>query len=268
MSEGRAQRYPVLFVGAGPGDPELITVAGRRALEAADLVVYAGSLVPEEMLGWCRPQARRVSSAGMELEEIVALMVEAHRAGQRVVRLHTGDPSLYGAMAEQIAALEERGVAYRIVPGVTAAFAAAAALGLEYTLPGLCQSLILTRVAGRTPVPEGEGLAELAAHGASLAIYLSAGQVERVSRELSQALGEEAPVAVVYRASWPQERILWTTAGGLARAMEAAGIKRHALILAGPAVAARRAGKRPPRSHLYGADFARAWRQGREGKEP
>jgi precorrin-4/cobalt-precorrin-4 C11-methyltransferase len=266
MSEEDGRR-PVLFVGAGPGDADLITVAGRRALDAADLVVYTGSLVPEEMLSSCRAHTRRVNSAGMELEEIVSLMVEAQGLGERVVRLHTGDPSLYGAMAEQLAALEEQGVPYRIIPGVTSAFAAAAALGLEYTLPGVSQSLILTRAAGRTPTPETEDLAALAAHRTGLAIYLSAGRAAKVSRDLSGAMGEDAPVAVVYRASWPDERILWTTAGELEEALSRADITRHALILAGPAVTARREGGPPPRSHLYGAAFADAYRKSRVEEE-
>ncbi len=262
---GKEMDNPVLFVGAGPGDPELITVAGRRALEAAELVVYAGSLVPREMLCWCRQGVEAVSSAGLDLEQIVERLVSGWRAGRRVVRLHTGDPSLYGAVHEQFRALEERGVPFRVIPGVTAAFAAAAALGLEYTLPELCQSLILTRVAGRTPVPPGQDLASLAAHGASLAIYLSAGQGQRVSRALSAALGPGSPVAVVQRASWPDQRVLWTTARDLARDLEGAGITRQALILAGPALAALRRGGDTAASRLYSPGFSHGFRRGRGG---
>ena len=255
--------HPVLFVGAGPGDPELITVAGRRALEQADLVVYAGSLVSRDMLGWCQPSARAVDSAGLDLSRIVAHLVEGHRQGQRVVRLHTGDPSLYGALREQLDALASQEVPFRIIPGVTAAFAAAACLGLEYTLPEVCQSLIITRAPGRTPVPAGEDLAALAAHGASLAIYLSAGQGQRVSAALAAALGPEAPLAVVYRASWPDQRVLWTSASALPQDLDAAGLKRQALILAGPAVASLAQGQATPASRLYDAGFSHGYRRGK-----
>ncbi len=257
---------PVIFVGAGPGDPELITVAGRRALERAQLVVYAGSLVSLEMLSWCRSGTELVDSAGLDLDQIVEHLVRGWNEGLRVVRLHTGDPSLYGAVQEQFARLREKGVPFRVIPGVTAAFAAAACLGLEYTLPEVTQSLILTRVAGRTPVPEGEDLAALAAHGASLAIYLSVGQGEKVSRALAGAYGEKAPVCVVYRASWPDQRILWTTARDLPRDLAASGISRQALILAGPAVAAVAPGARgeAPVSRLYHRGFSHAFRRGED----
>lgn len=258
----QTQPNPVLFVGAGPGDPELITVAGRRALEEADLVVYAGSLVSPQMLGWCRTSAETVDSAGLNLPQIIERLARGQRQGQKVVRLHTGDPSLYGALREQLDALDGLAVPWRIIPGVTAAFAAAASLGLEYTLPEVCQSLIITRAPGRTPVPAGEDLASLAAHGASVAIYLSTGQGQTVSTALSEALGADAPLAVVYRASWPDEKILWTTARTLPQDLKAAGLKRQALILAGPAVAARAAGKGAPVSRLYDAGFSHGYRQG------
>lgn len=258
----QTERHPIVFVGAGPGDPDLITVAGRRALEAADLVVYAGSLVSADMLGWCRPEARRVDSSGLDLAGIVDRMAAAWTAGRRVVRLQTGDPSLYGAVREQFSALEERGIPYRIVPGVTAAFAASAALGLEYTLPEVCQSLIVTRVAGRTPVPESEDLAALAAHRTSLAIYLSAGRAETVAQALKAAYGADAPLAVVYRASWPDEKILLTSVDRLADDLADADIDRHALILAGPAVETLQSGGGSPRSKLYDPSFSHGWRKG------
>jgi precorrin-4/cobalt-precorrin-4 C11-methyltransferase len=200
------ERHPVVFVGAGPGDPELITVAGMRALEAADLVVYAGSLVSRDMLQWTKPDTRHIDSAGLNLKEIVDYLADGYEKGLRVVRLHTGDPSLYGAVAEQFRILNERKVPYRVIPGVTAAFAAAAALKMEFTLPETCQTLILTRIAGRTPVPETEDLGRLAESKASLAIYLSAGKAEDVAAKLTPSYGEDAPVAVVYRASWPDEK--------------------------------------------------------------
>ena len=224
---------PVLFVGAGPGDPELITVKGQRALMAADLVIYAGSLVPEALLQWTRPGTRAMSSASLNLEQIIETIAAAQSAGKRVVRLHTGDPSLYGAIYEQMAALQELRIPYKVIPGVTAAFAAAAALGIEYTLPEISQTLILTRMAGRTPVPEKENLASLAGHQASMAIYLRISLIDEVAAVLADAYGEEARCAVVYRASQPEERILVTRLKDLAQSVRAAGITRQALIVAG-----------------------------------
>jgi precorrin-4/cobalt-precorrin-4 C11-methyltransferase len=264
MSQVSEANNPVIIVGAGPGHPDLITVAGRRALEEADLVVYAGSLVSPEMLSWCRPGAEALDSAGLDLGRIVQAMVQGWQAGRKVVRLHTGDPSLYGALREQLLELDAAGVPWRIIPGVTAAFAAAAHLGLEYTLPEVCQSLIFTRAAGRTPVPAKEDLASLAAHGTSLAIYLSAAQAQAVSRALAEAFGPDAAVAVVERVSWPDERVLWTTAGTLAKDLAAAGIKRQALILAGPGIAAVAQGQRTGTSKLYDAGFSHGYRQGRD----
>ncbi|MCB2185261.1 MAG: precorrin-4 C(11)-methyltransferase [Deltaproteobacteria bacterium] len=251
---------PVLFVGAGPGDPELITVAGKKALEQADLVVYAGSLVSAEMLTWCQAGVEAIDSAGLNLDQIVGHLSRGWQAGLRVVRLHTGDPSLYGAIAEQMRRLTREGVPYRVIPGVTAAFAASAALGLEYTLPELCQTLILTRAAGRTPVPPGEDLASLAAHGASMAIYLSVGQSRAVSEVLAAAFGPDAPVAVVYRASWPDQKVVWTTAARLADDLAAQSVTRQALILAGPSVAALARGDAAAESQLYDAGFSHGYR--------
>ena len=255
---------PVLFVGAGPGAPKLITVAGRDALAEADLVVHAGSLVNPELLSWARPEARLVDSAPLDLGEIVDLMAQGYEAGLKVVRLHTGDPSLYGAIHEQMTALKARGVVARVIPGVTAALAAAAALGLEFTLPEITQTLIITRAAGRTPVPEGENLAALAATGASLALYLSAGQGEDVGRALAQSYGPDAPLALCYRTTWPDARLVWTTCGRLAETLRDEGLDRHTLILAGPAVAALRSRKAAPASRLYDAKFSHAHRTAKE----
>jgi precorrin-4/cobalt-precorrin-4 C11-methyltransferase len=255
---------PVLFVGAGPGHPKLITVAGREALAEADLVVQAGSLVNPEILAWARPGARLVDSAPLALDEIVDLMVRGYEAGQKVVRLHTGDPSLYGAIHEQLSALKARGVPARIIPGVTAALAAAAELGLEFTLPETTQTLIITRAAGRTPVPENENLAALAAVGSSLALYLSAGQGEEAGQALARGYGPDAPLAVCYRATWPEARLIWTTCGRLAETLKAEGLDRHTLILAGPAVAALRRGAETPASRLYDARFSHAHRAAKD----
>lgn len=256
----KTEVHPILFVGAGPGDPDLITVAGQKALKEADLVVYAGSLVNPDIMNWCRPEARKIDSAPLELAEIVAPMMEAGRAGLKVVRLHTGDPSLYGAIAEQIALLKEAGLPCKVIPGVTAALAGAAALGLEYTLPEITQTLIVTRAAGRTPMPEGEDLAALAAHRSSMAIYLSAGQSREVSRILSQAYGPDSPVALWYRVTWPEARLIWATCETLPETLARAKLDRHVLMLAGPAVAALRNGQSSPKSKLYDANFAHGFR--------
>ncbi len=224
---------PVLFVGAGPGDPELITVKGQKALMEADLVIYAGSLVPEALLQWTRSDIRTLSSASMHLEEILAEIQSAHADGKRVVRLHTGDPSLYGAVYEQMAELTERKIPFKIIPGVTAAFAAAAALGIEYTLPEISQTLILTRLAGRTPVPERENLASLAKHQSSMAIYLSMSVIDEVAEILCDAYGENSTCAVVYRASQPEEKILLTPLKKLAARVATEKITKHALVIVG-----------------------------------
>jgi len=226
-------KNPVLFVGAGPGDPELITVKGQRALMEADMVIYAGSLVPEELLKWTKPDTKALSSASMHLEEIVDAIDNAVTDGKRVVRLHTGDPSLYGAIFEQMVELQKRSIPYKVIPGVTAAFAAAAAMGLEFTLPQISQTLILTRMGGRTPVPEKENLASLAEHQASMAIYLSISMIDDVAATLSQAYGGDATCAVVYRASQPDEKIIITKLKTLAKTVREQNITRQALIVAG-----------------------------------
>ncbi|MCL6621183.1 MAG: precorrin-4 C(11)-methyltransferase [Syntrophobacterales bacterium] len=253
--------HPVIFVGAGPGDPELITVKGQRALAGADLVVYAGSLVSPAVLAWAAPGAELIDSAPLSLEEIIGHLLKGYRAGRRVVRLHSGDPALFGALQEQLALLDREGVPYRIIPGVTAACAAAAALQRELTLPEVTQTVILTRAAGRTPVPAREALGRLAQHGATLAIYLSAHLVEEVTRELQEGYPPDTPVAIAYRVSWPEERLLTCTLAELPAAMAAAGITRQALILVGPAL-----GSGPPAaaSRLYDSGFSHGRRPGRK----
>jgi precorrin-4/cobalt-precorrin-4 C11-methyltransferase len=226
-------KNPVLFVGAGPGDPELITVKGQKALMNADVVIFAGSLVPEELLQWTRPAATSLSSASMNLEQIIETIENAHSVGKRVVRLHTGDPSLYGAIFEQMVELQKREIPYKIIPGVTAAFAAAAALEIEYTLPEVSQTLILTRMAGRTPVPEKENLASLAQHQTSMAIYLSISMVDEVAAVLADAYGENSPCAVVYRASQPEQKIIITRLKDLGKDIRTAKITKQAVIVVG-----------------------------------
>jgi precorrin-4/cobalt-precorrin-4 C11-methyltransferase len=252
--------YPITFVGAGPGDPELITVKGRNTLENADFVIYAGSLVPKALLTWTRTGCRNVSSASMHLDEIISAIETAYRDGLKVVRLHTGDPSLYGAVFEQMSALKERGIPYQIIPGVTAAFAAAAAMGIEYTLPKVSQTLILTRMAGRTPVPEREDLADLAAHQTSMAIYLSVHLVDEMADTLAQAYGEDAPCAIVYRVSHPEERIVWTTIGRLPQAVKKEKINRQALVIVGEVLKAGRS-IAVEQSKLYDKNFSHGYRK-------
>lgn len=239
----------VYFIGAGPGDPELITVKGQRLLASADVVLYAGSLVPAEILQYASPGAQIHNSAGMKLEQQIALMSAAVQQGKTVARLHTGDPSIYGAIAEQIKALDERQIPYQVIPGVSSAFAAAAALGLEYTLPEVTQTLILTRMAGRTPVPERENLRSLAAHRSSLVIFLSTGLIREVVAELRAAgYPPETPIALVYRASWPDQTILRGTLANIADRAEAQELTHQGLIIVSPALEAAA----PPASHLYG----------------
>lgn len=253
------QSNPVLFVGAGPGDPELITVKGKKALENADLIIYAGSLVPRELLTW-NPRAEAVDSAPLNLDEIVEMIQKAHGENKRVVRLHTGDPSLYGAIFEQMRELDKHEITYKVVPGVTAAFAAAAAMGMEYTLPEVTQTLILTRISGRTPVPDQEALSLLASHQSSMAIYLSIAHVKRVQEILAENYGPDSTCAVAYKVSHPQERIVFTRIRDLADTVEKEKLNRQALILVGRAVAAAHEKPEVIKSKLYDAGFAHGFR--------
>jgi precorrin-4/cobalt-precorrin-4 C11-methyltransferase len=254
---------PVLFVGAGPGDPELITVKGQKALSQADLVIYAGSLVPEAVLKWAPASARTLNSAGMTLSQIIAEIEGAWLEGRHVVRLHTGDPSLYGAIFEQMAELKRQSIPYRVIPGVTAAFAAAAAMGIEYTLPEVSQTLIITRMAGRTPVPESETLSSLAAHQATMVIYLSVGMIDQVVAVLQPAYGLSAPCAVVYRASQPDEKIVYTHLDQLAEKVQQAGIRRQAVIVVGRVLDVSLENLEH-RSKLYDGGFAHGYRPATE----
>ena len=236
MSEELKKPATVFFVGSGPGDPELITVKGMRLLKDADLVVYAGSLVRERVLDFCKGCPEVYNSASMSLPEIVSVMIEAAKAGKKVVRLHTGDPSLYGALREQAEALEKEGIPYSIVPGVSSAFASAAAIKRELTLPGVTQTVIFTRLEGRTPVPEQERLSRLAAHGATICIFLSISMMDEVVSELSSGYAPDTPVAVVYRASWEDELAIKGTLADIAAKVREAGITRQAMIIVGRAI--------------------------------
>jgi precorrin-4/cobalt-precorrin-4 C11-methyltransferase len=224
----------VFIVGAGPGDPELLTLKGARLLESADFVLYAGSLVNERILERCRADCRKVNSANMTLEDQVSLMTREVRERRAVVRLHTGDPCLYGAISEQISRLRENGIGCEIVPGVSSFQGAAARLGLEYTVPGGTQTLICTRLEGRTPAPAAEDLERLAAHGASMVLFLSAGMAREAARKCAAAgMPPDTPAAWIYRATWDDERSRVTTLEELPRSMEDAGIEKHALIIIG-----------------------------------
>jgi precorrin-4/cobalt-precorrin-4 C11-methyltransferase len=251
----------VLFVGAGPGDPELITVKGLKALQQADLVVYAGSLVNPALLSELKSDAEAVDSAPLALEDIVACMAQAVTQGKRVVRLHTGDPSVYGAIQEQIEGLGVLGIASEVIPGVTAAFAAAAGLGQELTLPGISQTVIISRREGRTPVPERERLERIAALGATLCLYLSVNMMDEVVADLlaGGTYQPTTPAAVISKASWPDEQRIEGTLGDISDKVAEAGINRQAVILVGDMLAARRRGV-AEKSKLYDQNFAHGFR--------
>jgi precorrin-4/cobalt-precorrin-4 C11-methyltransferase len=249
----------VHFVGAGPGAPDLITLRGKELIREAGVIIYAGSLVNPALLEYAKPGAEVHNSAVMTLDEVIAVMGEASSGGTELVRLHTGDPSLYGAIREQIDRLNALGIPWDICPGVSSFCAAAAALGAEYTLPGVSQTVIISRAEGRTPVPGRESLAQLAAHGSTLVLFLSAGMLDKVSRELiSGGLPPETPAAVVYKASWPDQRILRGTVGGLA-AFE--GVEKTALVVVG-----RVLGDDYELSRLYAEDFSTAFREAKTDK--
>ena len=249
----------VHFVGAGPGAPDLITLRGARLLREADVVIWAGSLVNPALLENCKSGCEIFDSSRMTLDEVLAVMQRAEAEGKTTVRLHTGDPSLYGALREQIDALRERGVAYDVTPGVSSLFGAAAALGAEFTLPGVSQSLIVTRLAGRTPVPEKEALRSLARHGASMALFLSAGMPEKVQAELlAGGYAPDTPAALVCKATWPDEQLVRCTVGTLAGAALAAGITKTALILVGGFLDAPY-----EKSRLYDPSFTTGFREGK-----
>ncbi len=252
----------VHFVGAGPGDPELITVKGARLLREADVIIYAGSLVDRRLVQEYGPNADVYDSSSMTLEETTSIIAEAVLAGKSVARLHTGDPSIYGAIQEQMAELDRLGIDYGVVPGVTSAFAAAAALRQELTLPEVSQTVVFTRLEGRTPVPERESLGKIAKIGATLVIYLSVSMIERVAEELLRgAYTAETPAAVVCRASWPDERIVEGTLADIVDLVKRAGIDRQALILVGDVLKARKEGLKA-KSLLYDRGFSHEYRKG------
>ena len=249
----------ISFVGAGPGAPDLITVRGVELIKNADVIVYAGSLVNPALLDYAKEGAEVYDSSRMTLEEVLDVMISAHEAGREVVRLHTGDASIYGAVREQMDRLDEKGIPYASCPGVSAAFGAAASLNLEYTLPGISQTLILTRMEGRTAVPDKEKIELLASHGASMAIYLSAGMLDELSRRLiAGGYDEDTPAAIVYKATWPEEKKIICTLKTLAAEAEKEGIRKTAIVLVGRAIEA----SDYERSKLYDPSFTTEFRQG------
>ena len=248
----------VHFVGAGPGAPDLITRRGAALLQTADCIIYAGSLVNPALLGLAGPDCAIYNSAEMTLEQVLAVMKENEAAHKTAVRLHTGDPCLYGAIREQMDALDAMGIAYDDTPGVSSFCGAAAALNAEYTLPTVSQTVIITRMEGRTPVPEKEKLASLASHGATMVIFLSIGLIDKVQEALLQgAYTSATPAAVVYKASWPEQKIVRCTVGTLAESTRRNGITKTALIVVGDFL-----GTRYERSKLYDPAFTTAFRKG------
>lgn len=224
----------VSFVGAGPGDPELLTLKGRRLIGEAALLLYAGSMIPPALLDLAPPRASVIDAAPLDLEECHSLMLQFSRAGRPVVHLHTGDPAIYSALREQLALLDRDGIPWQVVPGITAASAAAAAAGCSFTVPGATQSLILTRMPGRTPMPEQEALRHLAGHGTTLAVYLSARQARAMQEELELSLPGSTPVICAFRLGWPDQQLIRTRLDRLAVTMEDNGLVRQTVVLVLP----------------------------------
>lgn len=246
----------IKFVGAGPGDPELITLKGYRALQEADIVIYAGSLVNPQLLDYCQSSCKIYNSATMTLEEIIAVCHDGVKNQQKVVRLHTGDFSIYGALREQIEALKTYDLSYELIPGVSSFLGAASSLELEYTVPEVSQSLIITRREGRTPVPSKESIKAFASHQTSMAIFLSTGMIEDVTSELIEGgYPADTPAAVVYKATWPEERKVISTLENLAQEVKNAGITKTALIIVGECL-----GHTYQLSKLYDKDFKHEFR--------
>ena len=249
------------FVGAGCGAADLITLRGKRLLEEADVIIYAGSLVNPELLAYGKEDCEIFNSAKMTLEEVFSVMQRAEEEGKTTVRLHTGDPSIYGAIREQMDLLDKAGIEYDLCPGVSALNGAAAALKMEYTLPDIAQSVVITRMAGRTPVPERESLRSFAAHRTTMVLFLSAGLLDRAAEELiAGGYDRETPAAIVYKASWPDERTYICTVGTMAECARENQVTKTALIIVGDAVS--QTGYR--RSDLYNPDFATGFRPAKE----
>lgn len=251
----------VHFVGAGPGACDLITVRGKKYIEEADVIIYAGSLVNPQLLEYSKDGCIIKNSAYMTLEEVIEAIALAGKENKMVVRLHTGDPSIYGAIREQMDELDKLGIKYDVCPGVSSFCGAAASLNLEYTLPEVSQSVVITRQAGRTPVPERESIKAFAAHRSTMVLFLSAGMATELKNELLEGgYSESCPVAVVYKATWPEEKIIRSTVGRFDEDMRAAGISKTALIIVGEVAEAPEKLKYD-KSRLYAADFSTEYRE-------
>ncbi|MCP4297672.1 MAG: precorrin-4 C(11)-methyltransferase [Proteobacteria bacterium] len=250
----------VNFVGAGPGDVDLITVKGRRLITEADVVIYTGSLVWVEHLRFCKQSCEKHNSASKTMEEVIAIIEDAFGEGKNIVRLHTGDPTLFGAIREQMVALDQREIPYEIVPGVSSFTASCAAIHREFTLPGVSQTVIVTRMEGRTPVPEKEDLALLASHHSSMAIFLSVQNIDKVVAKLVSGYGsDEVPIAIVYKATWPDQQILRGTLKDIAEQVKKAGFKGFSQILVGGFIEGDF-----ERSQLYHPKYSHAFRKAEE----
>lgn len=247
----------VYIIGAGPGDPELITVKGARLIAQCPVILYTGSLVPIEVLGTASKDAKILDSAGMTLEAIMEVILEAQRQDQDVARVHTGDPSIFGSTAEQIRQMVAAGIEYEIVPGVSSFVAAAAVLGKELTLPELSQTVIVTRVEGRTPMPAGEKLADLARHHATLVLFLSITLLKKIEQELIPVLGEDCPVAIVHKATLPDQKVITGTLGNIRRQVQEQGVKSQSMIIIGEVLTSTDFAD----SRLYAADFSHRFRK-------
>lgn len=244
------------FVGAGPGAPDLITVRGAKLLADADVIIYAGSLVNPELLNYAKEECQIYNSASMTLEEVIDVMEKAESEGKMTVRLHTGDPSIYGAHREQMDLLEPKGIKFAVTPGVSSFCGVAAALNAEYTLPEVSQSVIITRMEGRTPVPEGEKMFKMASHGCTMAIFLSTGLLDSLKKELLKGeYTENTPAAIVYKATWPEEKVLRCTVGTLSEVAKQNNITKTAMIVIGGFL-----GNSYERSKLYDPTFTHEFR--------
>lgn len=250
----------VSFIGAGPGDPELLTIKGKKIIDSADVIIYAGSLVNPAVLAGAKESAVIYNSATMHLDEVIQVMKEAEEKGLKVARVHTGDPAIFGAHREQMDRLDELGIEYEVIPGVSSFLATAAVLKKEYTLPGVSQTVILTRMEGRTPMPPKEKLLDLARHNATMIIFLSVGMVKEMSGILRQAYPPQTPVAVVYKATWEDQRIVYGNLTDIAEKVEEAGIQKTALTVVGDFL-----GSEYELSKLYDKTFTTEFRKGVTG---
>ncbi|MAF65981.1 MAG: precorrin-4 C(11)-methyltransferase [Planctomycetes bacterium] len=247
----------VYIIGAGPGDPELITVKGARLIAECPVILYTGSLVPTEVLRTARDDAKILDSSGMTLDEIMDVLREAHAAGHDVARVHTGDPSIFGSTAEQIRRMSDAGIEYEIIPGVSSFVAAAAVLGKELTLPELSQTVIVSRVEGRTPMPEGEKLADLARHGSTMVLFLSITLLKKIEDELIPVLGDDCPIAVVHKATMPDQKIVRGTLATIREQVRAEGLNSQSMIIVGRVLTSTDFAD----SRLYATDFTHRFRR-------